>query len=167
MALQIHEDFDRYYEHGFRIGLIDYNLDPIMSDTFHRTFPCQLFVLDNDTKKAYSWEFDRMPNDTFEWVTKKMYRNSAYQFKIPRTLYNKEHVLFLYWKAYRELFKITVAYRMDEYMGALFAINPNFLIYTPLSYIADWDGNDIFEYKLVRKLGVCICTILLFIYILL
>ena len=34
MALKIHDDFDEYYKHGFRIGLVDPNLDPILEDTF-------------------------------------------------------------------------------------------------------------------------------------
>ena len=109
-----------------------------------------MFILDNDTKKAYSWEFDRPPNDTYGWITTREYRNSGYQFKIPRVLYEKEHVFYLYWKAFRGLFKITVAAKMDEIMAGLMGYHPNFVIYTPLTYIADWDGNDIFNYKLVR-----------------
>ena len=34
MAMQIHSDFEPYYKHGFRIGIVDPNLDPIMSDTY-------------------------------------------------------------------------------------------------------------------------------------
>ena len=78
MAMQIHHDFDEYYKHGYRIGLVDPNLDPILSDTYDQTFPVQLFVLDNKTKMAYSWEFDRRPNETFDWVVNKEYRKSAY-----------------------------------------------------------------------------------------
>lgn len=78
MAMKIHHDFERYYEHGFRIGLVDTNLDPILSDTFDQQFPVQLFILDNDTKMAYSWEYDRPPNETFSWVVNREYRKSAY-----------------------------------------------------------------------------------------
>ena len=34
MSMRIHEDFEPYYKHGFRIGLIDIGIDPILHDTF-------------------------------------------------------------------------------------------------------------------------------------
>lgn len=63
---------------GWRIGLIDVHIDDELSVTYDRTFPVQLFALDNETGRAYSWEFTRQTNDTMEWVTSKEYRNSDY-----------------------------------------------------------------------------------------
>ena len=104
-----------------------------------------MFVLDNKTKKAYSWEYDRPPNETFSWVVNRTYRNSAYQFKIPRTLYQKEHVLFLYWKAYRGLFKITIGNHMEKAIYAFGdATSKSLVSNTPLGLLVDYDGEDIF-----------------------
>jgi len=50
--------------------------------------------LDNETKRAYSWEFTRPPNETWEWVQNKEYLNSPYNFKIPKTLFDSEIVKY-------------------------------------------------------------------------
>lgn len=69
---------DEYWDFGWRIGIVDIHMDDELSATFDRTFPCQLFALDNNTKKAYSWEFSRPLNETFLWVADKEYLDSPY-----------------------------------------------------------------------------------------
>lgn len=59
MALDIHRKHDEYWDMGWRIGLIDVHIDDELSVTYDRTFPVQLFALDNETGRAYSWEFTR------------------------------------------------------------------------------------------------------------
>jgi len=74
----MHTDHDKLWDMGWRIGLIDIHMDDELSVTYDRQFPVQLFALDNETKRAYSWEFTRLPNDTMDWVVSKDYRKSQY-----------------------------------------------------------------------------------------
>lgn len=97
MALSIHKKHDEHWDNGWRIGLIDVHIDDDISTSYDRTFPCQLFALDNETKRAYSWEFTRPPNETWEWVQNKEYLNSPYNFKIPKTLFDSEIVKYKQW----------------------------------------------------------------------
>ena len=54
---------------------------------------------------------------------------------------------------------------MDLAMNYLGTIHPSLVIHTPLRWLADWDGNDIFDQKIKNKIASFIASILLVILI--
>lgn len=149
-SMMIHEKLDTYFAAGFRCGLVDKALDDELTQTFGVSFDAQLFVLDNETQMAYSWEYDRPVNETLDWVLNRTYRNSAYQFKIPRTLYEKEYTIIRFYNAFKMWFNYQYGLAMERWM---FVNLPVWLIEnTPITLISNWDGNDIFLFKLKNKI---------------
>ena len=60
---------------------IDTNIDDILSATYDRHFNPQLFVLHNDTRKVYSWEYNMNISDSVDWILNKTYLESKHSFE--------------------------------------------------------------------------------------
>ena len=65
---------------------LDTRLDDIVAATYDRKFIPQVFMIDNETQKAYSWEFQDDGAAIDQWVLNKSYLASNISFSVPRVL---------------------------------------------------------------------------------
>jgi len=119
-------------------------MDDMVSATYDRFFSPQLFMIDNNTERAYSWEYNLEMNETLEWVQNKTYLNSETQFQVPRILPWQ----FYKWYNRRMLYQIKYTMMFGNTVNRILSKLPKGLTSAPpISFIYDHDGTDIFKKK--------------------
>jgi hypothetical protein len=138
-------NIDKLDERNIIPLFVDVHMDDILSATYGRKFSPQLFFISNETKKAYSWEYDSDGEDILDWVLNGTYLKSNTSFAVPRVLPWQLYV----WYNYREAYCMKYHYYignavnyfihmyMPQYMKAL----------PPISWIHDFEFNDKFQKK--------------------
>lgn len=74
----------------YEFTFVNRDLEPLLTDTYNAILNPHIFVLDPETQKAYSWDGVKDSSHFDDWLLKKEYLQSKFQFKVPRIINEAE-----------------------------------------------------------------------------